>query len=190
VEAKNEVKRLESDLIGLCRQLSSLQTEIRQRLMLEADGKTLKGNELVGWLGEIYGKILLGGRLVSDREEHDFVCPGDRRVSVKTRKGWGSGWKQTSAIPKIDGEECPTDLMFVHLNDDYAIDRIWLYPWNGLVVGGRFTSHVVRGQHRSYVFRVDERRDGKYVIYSCAATLNAGPRHDHASKRADRSVRP
>lgn len=163
------VIRLESELIGLFRQLSSLQMAIQNRLVSEADGKTLKGNELVGWLGEIYGKILLGGTLVSDREEHDFVCPNGQRVSVKTRKGWGSGWKQTSAIPKIDGEECPTDLMFVHLNDDYLIDRVWIYPWKQMIQEKRFASHVVRGQHRAFIFRVDERRDDKYVIYRGAA---------------------
>jgi hypothetical protein len=167
--ASDEVNRLESELIGLFRQLSSLQTEIQNRLVSEADGKILKGNELVGWLGEIYGKILLGGKLVSDREEHDFVCPNGQRVSVKTRKGWGSGWKQTSAIPKIEGEECPTDLMFVHLNDDYSIDRVWIYPWERLIQERRFASHVVRGQHRSFIFRVDERRDDKHLIYGRAA---------------------
>jgi hypothetical protein len=70
----DDVRKLESELIGLFRQLSSLQADIQQRLVSEADGKTLKGNELVGWLGEIYGKMLMGGKLVSDREEHDFVC--------------------------------------------------------------------------------------------------------------------
>jgi len=165
----DDVRRIESEPIGLFRQLSSLQAEIQRRLVSEADGKTLKGNELVGWLGEIYGKNLLGGKLVSDREEHDFICQDGRRVSVKTRKGWGSGWKQTSAIPKIEGGECPTDLMFVHLNDDYSVDRVWVYPWSELIQADRFTSHVVRGQHRSFMFRVDERRDVKYVIFAGAA---------------------
>jgi hypothetical protein len=135
----------------------------------EADGKTLKGNELVGWLGEIYGKMLMGGKLVSDREEHDFVCQDGRKVSVKTRKGWSSGWRQTSAIPKIEGDECPTDLMFVHLNNDYSVDRVWVYPWHEILQDCRFTSHVVRGQHRSYIFRVDERSDAKFIIFEGTA---------------------
>lgn len=158
------VRNLESDLTSLFHQLTSLQADIKKRLIREADGKTLKGNELVGWLGEIYGKLLLDGKLVSDREEHDFICKDGRTVSVKTRKGWGSGWKQTSAIPKIDGEECPSDLMFVHLNDDYSLDRVWLYSWKEVLEAGRFTSHVVRGQHRSYIFKVDEKRDKNNII--------------------------
>lgn len=164
--AIENVRSLESELIGIFRQLSALQVSIQKRLELHADGKTLKGNELVGWLGEIYGKLLLGGKLVSDREEHDFECHDGRTVSVKTRKGWGSGWNQTSAIPKIEGNDCPSHLMFVHLDDDYKLDRIWLYPWKQLLGAGRFKSHKVRGQHRSFIFRVDEKKDTVFLIFS------------------------
>ncbi len=163
--AIDDVRSLESELIGVFRQLSTLQANIHKQLEAQADGKTLKGNELVGWLGEIYGKLLLGGKLVSDREEHDFECHDGRTVSVKTRKGWGAGWKQTSAIPKIDGDDCPSHLMFVHLDDDYKLDRIWLYPWAQLLSAGRFTSHKVRGQHRSFIFRVDEKKDTVFLIF-------------------------
>ena len=164
-----EVHSLEAELIEVFRQLSSLQANIHKRLEAQSDGKTLKGNELVGWLGEIYGKLLLGGKLVSDREEHDFECHDGRKVSVKTRKGWGSGWKQTSAIPKIEGDDCPSHLMFVHLEDDYKLERIWLYPWSELLSSGRFTSHKVRGQHRSFIFRVDDKKDNSFLIYPIIA---------------------
>ncbi|WP_333795593.1 DUF6998 domain-containing protein [Rheinheimera sp.] len=160
-----DVHSLEAELIGVFRQLSALQANIHKRLEAQSDGKTLKGNELVGWLGEIYGKLILDGKLVSDREEHDFECYDGRTVSVKTRKGWGSGWKQTSAIPKIEGEDCPSHLMFVHLDDDYKLERIWLYPWSELLSSGRFTSHKVRGQHRSFIFRVDDKKDNAFLLY-------------------------
>jgi len=137
---------------------------IKQELSGYADGKTLKGDEIVGWLGEIYGKLLLGGTLVSDDEEHDFEV-GDWRISVKTRKGFGSGWKRTSAIPKIEGEDCPTHLMFVHLNNDYTIRSIWLFPWKCLLENGRFVEHVVRGEHRSYYFTINPERDRDYLIF-------------------------
>ncbi len=116
------LEKLEAECQSLFIRLAGLQTEIREKVSAHADGKTLKGNELVGWLGEIYGKLLFNGTLVSDREEHDFVTNDGWRVSVKARKGWKSGWKQTRAIPKIEGDECPTHLLFVHLNDDYSID--------------------------------------------------------------------
>lgn len=145
--------------------LADTQSKIRSTLSAFADGKTLKGDELVGWLGEIYGKLLLGGSLVHDREEHDFLTPDGKRVSVKTRKGTSVGWRTTSSIPKIDGEDCPTHLMFVHLQPDYSIDRVWLFSWLLLYSQGRFKEHIVRGARRSWVFRLDESRDEQHVIY-------------------------
>jgi hypothetical protein len=159
------VSELEAECKSLFIQLAELQAKIREKVSAHADGKNLKGNELVGWLGEIYGKLLFNGKLVSDREEHDFVTDDGRRVSVKTRKGWNSGWKQSSAIPKIDGDECPSHLLFVHLNDDYSIDRMWLVEWPLLVNTGRFKKHIVRGSQRSFVFSIDEEKDKAHVVY-------------------------
>jgi hypothetical protein len=159
------VSALEQECKALFTELASLQNKIREKLFTYADGKKLKGNEIVGWLGEIYGKLLLDGNLVHDREEHDFVCPDGSRVSVKARKGFGTGWQRTSAIPKLDGPQCPTHLLFVHLHDDYSIDRIWLFPWSDLATKGRFKSHTVRGSHRSFIFTLDEKKDKEHVIY-------------------------
>lgn len=159
------VRNLEQEFKDLFNELATLQAKIRDKLSAYADGKALKGNELVGWLGEIYGKLLLDGKLVHDREEHDFVCTDGSRISVKTRKGSGTGWQRTSAIPKFDGDQCPTHLMFVHLNDDYSIDRIWLFPWSDLATNARFKIHAVRGSHRSFIFTLDEKKDKPHVIY-------------------------
>ena len=159
------VGKLEAECQTLFSKLTSLQNEIREKLSLHADGKNLKGNELVGWLGEIYGKLFFNGTLVDDREEHDFVTKDGLRVSVKTRKGWNSGWKQTSAIPKIEGNDCPTHLLFVHLTDDYSIDRMWLLKWRHLVRAGRFKKHMVRGSQRSFIFSIDEEKDKTHVVY-------------------------
>ena len=159
------VSDLERECKSLFTELSLLQSTIRDKLTAYADGKTLKDNELVGWLGDIYGKLLLDGTLVHDREEHDFVCTDGSRVSVKTRKGFGTGWQRTSAIPKFDGPKCPTHLLFVHLRDDYSIDRIWSFPWSVLATKERFKSHTVRGSHRSFIFTLDEKKDKPYVIY-------------------------
>jgi hypothetical protein len=161
----NAVGELEAECQALFTQLAELQKEIREKVSVHADGKNLKGNELVGWLGEIYGKLLFDGTLVSDREEHDFVTDNGLRVSVKTRKGWNSGWKQTSAIPKIEGSDCPTHLLFVHLNDDYSIDRMWLIEWRLLVGAERFKKHMVRGSQRSFIFAIDEEKDKAHVVY-------------------------
>lgn len=162
----NAVNSLEMDCKELFAKLSTIQTEIREKLSIHSDGKNLKGNELVGWLGEIYGKLLFEGQLVDDQFEYDFISSSGYRVSVKTRKGWKSGWKQTSAIPKIREEgDCPTHLLFVHLNDDYSIDRIWLLNWHQLVIDERFKKHMVRGRQRSFIFRIDELKDEQFIVY-------------------------
>ena len=159
------VGKLEAECKTLFLELAALQTKIRENVSAYADGKNLKGNELVGWLGEIYGKLLFDGTLVDDREEHDFVSSTGWRVSVKSRKGWNSGWKQSSAIPKIEGSDCPTHLLFVHLNDDYSIDRMWLFEWRHLVAAKRFKKHIVRGSQRSFIFSIDDEGDNAHVVY-------------------------
>jgi hypothetical protein len=150
-------------------QLTEIQRAIRSKLVAHADGKNLKGNELVGWLGEIYIKSLLNGKLVSDALEHDVETPSGMRISVKTRKGLNPGWRQTSAIPKTDGADCPTHLAFVHLDDKYEVDRIWIYDWKELLKNGRFRRHVVRGEFRSYIFSVDEAKDQGQIVYPSTA---------------------
>lgn len=159
------VEKFGAECEALFLELTALQAKIRQKVSVYADGKNLKGNELVGWLGEIYGKLLFGGTLVDDQVEHDFVSSKGWRVSVKTRKGWNSGWKQTSPIPKIDGEDCPTHLLFVHLNDDYSIDCIWLFEWQHLIAANRFKKHIVRGVQRSFILSINEKKDVACIVY-------------------------
>jgi hypothetical protein len=48
------VAAIEQELKGIFSQLSKLQSKIHEKLLAFADGKTLKGNEHVGYLGEIY----------------------------------------------------------------------------------------------------------------------------------------
>ncbi len=96
-------EQLESELEKHFARIERQLTIIRRKLTEHADDKFLKGDELVGWLGEIYGKLLLNGVLVQDDLEHDFETPDGRKISVKARKGWGSGWNRSSAIPKIEG---------------------------------------------------------------------------------------
>jgi len=124
--------RVEKDFDSLFHLLSITQKEIHETLEEYSDGKVLKGNELVGWLGEIYTKIILNGYLVDDSNEHDVEINDNLKISVKTRKGMNSGWTRTSAIPKIEGADCPTHLMFVHLNESYSVSSMWLYPWEDL----------------------------------------------------------
>lgn len=140
---------------------------IKQKLQKYSDGKTLKGDEIVGWYGEICCRQLTGGQLVSDNLEYDVLTPEGYRISVKTRKGTGSGWNSTSAIPKIEiDDDAPTHLMFIHLSDDYSIKEIWLFDWEELHRNNRFVEHKVRGNRRSYIVRINSVNDKKYLIYS------------------------
>lgn len=159
------MENIQTKLRERFQKLAEIQRSIHDELVTHADGKNLKGNELVGWLGEIYVKNLLNGQLVDDSREHDVETQSGWRVSVKTRKGWKSGWRQTSAIPKTEGNASPTHLAFVHLDDEYGLDRIWLYEWQKLLELGRFRKHIVRGVFRSFIFSVDEARDNALIVY-------------------------
>ncbi|MDI6903003.1 MAG: hypothetical protein QMC77_04630 [Methanocellales archaeon] len=69
--SRPELEQLESELWKHFGAINEAQRSIKQKLSQYADGKNLKGDELVGWLGEIYGKLILDGTLVSDDLEHD-----------------------------------------------------------------------------------------------------------------------
>lgn len=160
------LRDVEEEFRQIFADLSSLQATIHGRLLEHSDGKILKGDELVGWLGEIYGKYFLGGVLVDDSLEHDVETASGDRVSVKARRGRKTGWNRTSAIPRIVGEDCPTHLLFVRLSIEYLVEKMWLYPWGDLVVADRFKKHMVRGNMRSYYFLVNEHEDAIYEIYT------------------------
>ncbi|NLD47952.1 MAG: hypothetical protein GX660_12275 [Clostridiaceae bacterium] len=54
----NKVIEIQNEMVELFKKLSLIEKEIKDKLSIFSDGKLLKGNELVGWLGEIYGKSL------------------------------------------------------------------------------------------------------------------------------------
>lgn len=168
--SSQELEQLEAELQEHFTVINKEKRAIQEKLQVFADGKNLKGDELVGWIGEIYCKLLLNGILVSDDNEHDFETEKGDRISVKTRKGKEKGWNKTSAISKIEGEDCPTHLMFIHLNNDYSIDKIWFFPWRDILKSGRFKEHIVRGSHRSYYFQLSPENDKKYVCYDKATS--------------------
>ncbi|MGE3261387.1 MAG: hypothetical protein AB7K68_06380 [Bacteriovoracia bacterium] len=160
------IKELEEKLLKELKPLAEATSRIREVLTTHANGKSLKGDEVVGWLGEIQGKLLLGGTLVGDDNEHDFVTEDERRVSVKARRDkGGSSWKRTSGIPKIEGDDCPTHLLFVRLDENYLVKNMWLYEWASILKSERFKSHKVRGLHRAYFFEVNEPSDKGQMIY-------------------------
>jgi len=175
--SKQELAHLEKKLQKHFNAIGQERTAIRKQLSQYANGRHLKGDELVCWLGEIYGKLLLGGILVSDDFQHDLETKNGNRISIKAREGKAKEWERTSNIPKIEGDGCPTHLMFVHLNNDHSIDRMWLYPWGNLRISGRFKEHIVRGSPRGFYFQVSPESDEKYLIHD-------GQLHTTAEKRS------
>jgi hypothetical protein len=137
---------------------------IKEKLQEHADGKKLKGDELTGWLGEVYGKMLMNGTLVTDQYDYDFKAK-NMRISVKARKGTARGWETTSLMPKIEGDKCPTHLMFIQFTNDYSIYRVWFFPWNDLYSHKRFIEKKVSGKHRGYYVRIKPLLDKDYLIY-------------------------
>jgi hypothetical protein len=145
--------------------INEAMTAIRLTLDQHADGKNLKGDEAVGWLGEVYGKTFMDGQLVADDLDYDFITSDGKRVSVKARKGSKRQWNRSGAIPRIDGDDSPTHLMFVHLDDDYTLRTIYLYVWDDLVHAGRFRKHIVRNVFRSYYLLVNPGTDSQCIVY-------------------------
>jgi len=158
------LQEIQNKVSGLFSRMAELDSEIRKALGEYSNGKTLKGSEYVGWLGEIYVKYYYDGVLVDDTHEHD-VQTATMKISVKTRKGWKSGWRHSSAIPKIRGTASPTHLAFVHLDENFKLDGIWLFEWQELIREKRFEKHMVRKKMRSWIFRLNEKKDALKKVY-------------------------
>jgi hypothetical protein len=163
--------QLPNNLLNLCSSLTTdfdtlaeTTQQIRIKLQAHADSKLLKGDEITGWLGEVYGKILFNGTLMPDEYDYDVVAP-NMRISVKARKGETRGWEITSIIPRIEGRECPTHLMFMQFTQSYSLLRIWLYPWEDLFNQKRFIEKKVRNEHRGYYVRISPIKDKDYLVY-------------------------
>lgn len=164
MELPENLQLLRTSLEADFKKVADAIQSIRQKLQEHADNKQLKGDEIIGWLGEIYGKMLFSGTLVPDDYDYDFEVQ-DMHVSVKARKGLARGWEITSIIPKIHGDGCPTHLMFIHFTDKYSINKVWLFPWKDLHEHGRFIPKKVRGEYRGYYVRIKPSLDKDYVIY-------------------------
>jgi hypothetical protein len=143
-------------------ELATINAKIKGALKPFSDNKTLKGDEVIGWLGEVFCNALLQGNLVDD--QHDFEA-NDKRISVKARKGDNIGWNISGIIYQKKEKRDPTHLMFVHFNNDYTIDRIWEYEWSYLVESGRLKPKKVGDNERGVIFTVRNVKDKEYVVY-------------------------
>jgi hypothetical protein len=164
IRLPDNLQKLSASLAPHFDEITDAFRKIKEKLQEYSDGKLLKGDEIIGWLGEIYGKMILNGKLVSDKYNYDIITQ-NMRISVKARKGTASGWNTTSIIPKVKGNDCPTHLMFIQFKNTYSLFRVWLFPWEDLYNNKRFIEKKVRGEHRGYYIKINKNTDEKYLIY-------------------------
>ncbi|MDO7876679.1 hypothetical protein Q5H93_18180 [Hymenobacter sp. ASUV-10] len=165
-----DITKIEKATNSIATDLDALlnsQCKIKDSLLHFSDGKNLKGDELTGWLGEIFAKILFNGTLVDESHEHDFIVPtSDEKYAVKARKGKNKGWNITSAISKIEGGDCPDFLLFIHFDTKYSIESIWKYNWKEILAEKRFKPKKVRGEGNRWYFQVTPTKDKARLVYS------------------------
>jgi len=143
--------------------LELLNTEIEKELR-ELTGKKAKGDQLVSVLGEAIFAALAGGVVIPEEVGEEDVLVGKIKVSVKTRRGTGKGWTQTSLISS-NNPKALDYLAFIHLHSSYLTDRIWLFPWKHLIQSNRIRPQRVRGIHRGFVFHLSPTLDTAFQIY-------------------------
>lgn len=152
------------------RRLELLNTEIEKELR-ELTGKKTKGDQLVSVLGEAIFATLTGGVVIPEEVGEEDVLVGELKVSVKTRRGTGKGWTQTSLISS-NNPEALDYLAFIHLHSSYLTDRIWLFPWKRLIQSNRIKPQKVRGIHRGFVFHLSPTQDTAFQIYPATPQQN------------------
>lgn len=128
-------------------------------------GKKAKGDQLVSVLGEAAVAALTGGTVLPSEDTETDVLVGKLRISVKTRRGNGKGWTQTSPISS-NHPKAIDYLAFVHLNSSYLVNKIWLFPWKQLLKDGRVRSKKVRENSRGFLFHLSPQRDAPFLIFS------------------------
>lgn len=153
--------------------LELLNREIEEDLH-KLTGKKAKGDQLVSILGEAIFAALTGGVVIPEETGEEDVLIGKIKVSVKTRRGTGRGWTQSSLISS-NKPDALNYLAFIHLHSSYLTDRIWLFPWKHLIKTARIKPQIVRGIHRGFVFHLSPTQDKTFQIYPPVVNLASLP---------------
>ncbi len=153
-----EAKKISTQLADKLKRLNELTSEITSDLA-KVTGKYAKGDQIVGLLGETIVKALFGGTVVKNEGTEVDVIVGAARISVKTRRGNHAGWTQTGIISSKNPNAVDF-LAFVHLNDSYQLDGVWLFPWKDIL--NRIHPKKVHGIPRGYTFHLSPEKDSKH----------------------------
>jgi hypothetical protein len=128
---------------------------------------TLKGNEVVGWIGELYAATVQGGEIKSDSESYDIVRENGKKVEVKTRrqsKDGSTSWKRSGVI-SVDADNPPDYLIFVKLNKDYQLEEMYEFPWSYLKDEERLKEAKSNDNLKGYYIMLAPTIQGEYKVY-------------------------
>lgn len=139
-------------------------------LLAEGSNFSLKGNEVVGWLGELYAATLLGGEIESDDKSYDILVKGEaicERIEVKTRRQSSeksNSWKRSGVI-SVDEKDSPTHVVFVKLDKDYRLDEMYKFGWQYLEKEDRLKEAKSNENKRGYYIVLAPTKQEEWMIY-------------------------
>jgi|AntRauTorckE5430_2_1112549.scaffolds.fasta_scaffold11770_3 hypothetical protein len=133
-----EVQRIGKELSPVLESLHQIHKTVHNAIKPYTDGFSLKGNETVGWLGEMYAFQFFGGKIEKDSLSYDLTVTDSagkvEKLEVKTRRVTvGSNWSTTGVIKlnqiandgkfsvDIGNDQNPTHLVFIKLYNNYSL---------------------------------------------------------------------
>jgi hypothetical protein len=171
-----EVQRIGKELSPVLESLHQIHKTVHNAIKPYIDGFSLKGNETVGWLGEMYAFQLFGGKIEKDRLSYDLTVTDSageiERIEVKTRRVTASSnWSKTGVIKlkriangskfsvDVDNNQNPTHLVFVKLYNNYSLAAIYKFSIKKLWEDNRLIESTPGKVFRGYTFTLSENTD-------------------------------
>ena len=158
--AFNDTRQLTQRLNQILIEYSRQENEITNILSQFSNGYN-RPRDIVAWLGEIYVIRFLGGNKQPINSPYSIITNVDDaiwRVKVTTRKGSNySSWSESGAF---NLNRDITHIAFVHLDDNYNLNSIWLFTIEE--IQGRNLLH--KGNDK-IAFRIDISGDSQNQIF-------------------------
>ena len=134
------------------------ETQVLNILQPLSNGRPRNG-DIVAFYGEILVHELFGGIKQQNNNPFSIVANQNStefRIKVTTRVGNNIGWDESGKFLTNAGM---THVAFVHLNDDYSVDRIWLYQIDFII-----NRQIEKGDNK-IAFRIDEQNDANLLVF-------------------------
>ena len=179
----DRIEAIQRELKDDLNTLATIDHKLKEAIKYYVGEFDLKGNEVVGWLGEMYSCHFFDGEIQPDVISYDILIPGkvEERLEVKTRRVSKSGKDHgtQSGVIKLTGreQEDPTSLVFVTLTRDYLLQSIYKFPLSEIFGGldniKRLRSSKVKKNFRGYTLTLRE-DDKQYLVYPEVGTFWKG----------------